>query len=164
MENLSENKYAKLSLISVTLTMMIALAHHIYQLGPRPLILMFFLTMLLLPSGLMLWFKQTGHKVALLGYGLFNAFVITGFGITDGLLDHTFKVVGPYLGASMPGGSEKVVGFSFLSPAAGDFFFEGTGILTFVASLFVAHYGYKFIRAEIRSWLIWRSLPKEQGL
>ncbi len=151
MKNLTDNKYARLSLISVTLTIVIATVHHIYQLGPRPSILTFFLIMLLLPSVLILWFKQTGHKVALLAYGLFNAFVIAGFGITDGLLNHTFKVVGSYLGASLPGASEKVVGFSFLSPAAGNFFFEGTGILAFIASLFVAYYGYKFIRAEVRS-------------
>jgi hypothetical protein len=164
MENLIENKYAKLSLISVTLTLMITSAHHIYELGPRLLILVPLLIMMLLPSVFMLWFKHTRHKVALLAYGLFNAFVITGFGITDGLLDHTFKVVGSYIGASLPGGSEKVVGFSFLSPIAGDFFFEGTGILTFIASMFVAYYGYKFIQAEIRSWLTWRSIPKKQGL
>ena len=99
----------------------------------------------------MLWFKRTGNKGALWAYGLLNAFAIVALGFVDGFLDHTvlfgrtlaYNVLLPLHGGD-PKTVEKV--FSLLPPAPVDVFFESTGVLTFIVSLFALYYGYKFIQ------------------
>jgi hypothetical protein len=46
------------------------------------------------------------------------------------------------------GGDPEVVErvFSLLPPASVDIFYESTGVLTFIVSLFASYYGYKFIQ------------------
>ena len=50
----------------------------------------------------------------------------------------------------LPGGDAEVVKtvFSLWSPEAGHFFYEWTGILTFIVGVFAMYYGYKFIQVQ----------------
>ena len=149
MKNPIENKYATLSLVSITLTGVIATIHHVYKLGFSLLIPG--AVIILLPYLLMLWFKRSGNKAALWAYGLLNAFVIVGLGFVDGFLDHTVlfsKTLAYNILLPLHGGDPKAVErvFSLLPPASMDVFYESTGILTFIVSLFAAYYGYKFVQ------------------
>ena len=149
MKNPIENKNATLSLVSITLTGIIATLHHVYRLGFH--LLVPGAAIILLPYLLMLWFKRAGNKAALWAYGLLNAFVILGLGFVDGFLDHTvlfsqtlaYNILLPLHGGD-PETVEKV--FSLLPPAPVDAFLESTGVLTFIVSLFALYYGYKFIK------------------
>ena len=143
------NTYANLSLVSITLTGIIATIHYVYKMGFSLLIPG--VLIILLPSLLMLWFKHAGNKVALWAYGVLNAFVIIGLGFVDGFLDHTMlfsKSLAYNILLPLHGGNPKVVEqiFSLLPPAPVDVFFESTGILTFIVSLFALYFGYKFIK------------------
>lgn len=149
MKNLAGNKYATLSLVSITLTAIITTLHYAYELGAYLLIPGAIIT--LLPSLLMLWFKRTENKIALWAYGVLNAFVILGLGFLDGFLDHTVlfsKSLAYNILLPLHGGDPKVVKqiFSLLPPAPVDAFFESTGVLTFIVSLFALYFGYKFIK------------------
>lgn len=148
MENSAAHKYGNLSLVSVTFTAIVTTVHHVYELGAGLLIPG--LIIIALPYTLSLWFKRTGNKLSLWLYGLLNVFVITGFGFVDGFLDHTLKRFGYNVMLSMHGGDAQLVKriFSLSPPVTGDFFLESTGILTFIASLFAAYFGYQFIQAR----------------
>jgi hypothetical protein len=143
------NTYANISLVSITLTGIITTLHHVYKLGFH--LLVPGAAIILLPYLLMLWFKRTGNKGTLWAYGLLNAFVILGLGFGDGLLKHTVlfsKTLAYNILLPLHGGDPKVVEqvFSLLPPASVDAFYESTGVLTFIASLFALYYGYKFIQ------------------
>lgn len=143
------NAYANISLISITLTAIIVTLHYVYKLGFSLLIPG--AVIILLPYLLMLWFKRAGNKAALWAYGLLNAFVIVGLGFVDGFLDHTAlfsKTLAYNILLPMHGGDPKLVErtFSLLPPAPVDVFYESTGVLTFIVSLFALYYGYKFIQ------------------
>jgi len=140
MENNKElNKYAKLSLISVTLAGIFTSIHHYYEIGPNVLILISLIV--ILPIVLIKWFKYTRSKVALLTYGLISAWIVIGFGLVDGLFKHTLKVLGSYMSVllrNLHGGNLPLPQINLL--------FEGTAILTFIASMFAAYYSCKFIK------------------
>jgi len=143
------NTYANISLISITLTGIIATLHYVYKLGFSLLIPG--AVIILLPYLLMLWFKRSGNKAALWAYGLLNAFVIVAFGFVDGFLDHTVlfsKTLAYNVLLPLHGGDPKVVEqyFSLLPPAPVDVFLESTGVLTFIVSLFALYFVYKFIK------------------
>ena len=151
MKNPIVNKYATLSLVSITLTGIIATLHYVYKLGFS--LLLPGAVILLLPYLLMLWFKRLGNKAALWAYGLLNAFVILGLGFVDGFLDHTVlfgKTLAYNILLPLHGGDPKTVEkvFSLLPPAPVDVFLESTGVLTFIVSLFALYYGYKFIQGN----------------
>lgn len=141
------NTYARLSLISITLTAIITATHHVFRDGlgllvPGGIII-------LLPYVLMRWLARTGSKWLVWIYGLYNVLIIVQLGVIDGLLDHVLKALGFSHLTFLPGGDAEVVKtvFSLWSPQAGNIFYEGTGILTFVGSVFAALYLYQFIRA-----------------
>jgi hypothetical protein len=144
--NLSGNMYARLSLISITLTAIITTIHHVFRDGlgllvPGAIII-------LLPVVLMRWFTQTGNKWPVWIYGLYNVLIIVQLGVIDGFLDHVLKALGLSHLTFLPGGDAEVVQtvFSLWSPQAGNIFYEGTGILTFVGSVFATLYLFQFIR------------------
>src|SRR5215208_3113259 len=91
MKLLIGNKYARLSLITITLTSIITSIHHIYRLGLGLLVPTIIVT--LLPYVLMRWFTHTGNKGALWGYGLLTSLLFLWFGIIDGFLDHVIKAL-----------------------------------------------------------------------
>jgi hypothetical protein len=148
MKHLIGNKYARLSLISITLTATITSIHHIYRLGLGLLVPAIIVT--LLPYILIRWFMHTGNKGALWAYGLLTSLIVVWFGIIDGFLDHVMKALGFQNTTFLPGGEAKVVKtvFSLWSPEAGNFFYEWTGILTFIVGVFAVYYCYKFIQAQ----------------
>src|SRR2546430_10430079 len=81
--------YAKLSVISITVTAIITAVHHIYREGwvlliPGALVV-------LLPLVLVRWFSASGSNIALSAYGVLNALIIVGLGIVDGFLDHVLN-------------------------------------------------------------------------
>lgn len=142
----SGNTYVRLSLISITLTAIITTAHHIFRDGlgllvPGGIII-------LLPFVLMRWFTRTGNKWPVWIYGLYNILIIVQLGVIDGFLDHVLKALGLSHLTLLPGGDAEVVQtvFTLWSPQAGNIFYEGTGILTFVGSVFATLYLYQFIR------------------
>ena len=146
MKNLIANKYATLSLISIMLTAIISASHHVFRDGLGQIVL--FLIIILLPYVLIRWFTHTGTKWAVAIYGLYNILIIAGLGVVDGFLDHTLKALGFQHTTILPGGEAEVVKtvFSLWSPEAGNSFYEGTGILTFIGSVFATVYLFQFVR------------------
>jgi hypothetical protein len=146
MKNLGGNTYARLSLISITLTAIITATHHVFRDGLG--LLVPWGIIILLPYVLMRWFTQTGNKWPVWIYGLSNVLIIVPLGVVDGLLDHVLKALGFLHLTFLPGGDAEVVQtvFSLWSPQAGNIFYEGTGILTFIGSVFATVYLYRFIR------------------
>lgn len=142
-------KVAQLSLISLTITGVLTSIHHLYRFEWDvfiPAMLVIFLPILF-----MRWFLHSGKRVALWLYGIFSALIIIWFGIIDGGVDHTLLAINEYV--LMPLGIRSLsVDLRLLPPSAltGDFFYELTGILSFIASLFAAYYSYKFIRAALK--------------
>ena len=137
MENLTQ-KYARLSLASVVTTSIITTVHHIYKLGPGAFGLG--AVIIALPIVLLLWFEKTRSSAALVGYGLVNVWIIIGFGLVDGLWDHTLKL---YLGNFLLSNYSHYFSWS----PVGSFPFEAAGILASIGSMFAAYFGYKFLRA-----------------
>jgi hypothetical protein len=148
MKHLHGTDFATLSLVSITLTSIITDIHHIYRLGfavllPAALIVV-------LPYVLMRWYKHTGKKAALWAYGSLTSVIVVWFGVIDGFLDHVLKALGLQNTTFLPGGDAEVVKtvFSLWSPEAGNIFYEGSGILTFIASVFAVYYAIRFIQAQ----------------
>jgi hypothetical protein len=144
-KNPSGTTYARLSLLSITLTAIITTSHHVFRDGlgllvPGGIII-------LLPYVLMRWLAQTGNKWPAWIYGLYNVLIIVQLGMIDGFLDHVLKALGLSHLTFLPGGDAEVVQtvFSLWSPQAGNIFYEGTGILTFIGSVFATLYLYQFI-------------------
>jgi len=151
MNNLKQNsaagfqKTAALSLVSITLAGIITSAHHLYRLGFEVLIPA--LVIVFVPYLLMRWYRRSGSKLALWFYGVLNVLVISWFGVIDGFADHVVKAFGRYILTPLTGESVKI-GSMILPPYEGDFFYEITGILTFIASAFATYYGIKMIRGR----------------
>jgi hypothetical protein len=142
-------KAAQLSLISLTITGILTSIHHFYRFKWEvfiPAMLVIFLPILF-----MRWYLQSGKRAALWLYGIFSTLIIIWFGIIDGGLDHTLLAINEYILIPL-GISSLSVDLRLLPPSAlsGEFFYELTGILSFIASLFAAYYSYKFIRAAVR--------------
>jgi ABC-type branched-subunit amino acid transport system substrate-binding protein len=95
------------------------------------------------PAGLLLWFRKTKSNVALGGYLLMNLWIVVGFGFYKGLWKGVLRL---FIGSAL-----AAVSTSFPRPAVGTFAFEASGILMFVAGLFVAYYAVQLARA-VRAW------------
>ncbi len=142
--------YAKLSVISITVTAIITSVHHIYREGwglliPAALIVV-------LPFVLMRWFGASGSNIALSAYGLLNALIIVGLGIVDGFLDHVVNAVITLYAATSGEAVDRLDrAFRVLpqTPLVGDVLYELTGILTFIASMIAAYYWYRFMRVAL---------------
>lgn len=81
--------------------------------------------------------------VLLLFYGLVNAWVIIGFGLVNGFWNHALKASLYYLhNGYLPPFFAKL----FITSQIGSFFYEGVGVLTFITSIFAAHFVYKVIK------------------
>ena len=148
MERSTQQTLLRLSLISATATTVLTSAHHVYRLGSG--VLAPAIVGIALPFVLARWSRSTRNQVPLAGYVLFNGLVFVWFGFIDGFLDHVLKAVGLQNTTFLPGGQEKVVAtvFSLWSPSASNVFYEGTGILTFVASIVMLYYSYRLVRAS----------------
>ena len=93
-----------------------------------------------LPVVFMWWFLTTRSSVARWTYTVFAALMILGFGVVDGLWNHTIKMIVFFLrGANLA----NMAGLPF--PPVGAAFHEVTGVLAFVATVLAAYFGYQFI-------------------
>ena len=73
-----------------------------------------------------------------IAYAVLNFSIIIWFGILDGFLDHTVKVFSRYV-------LKSEVAVTVLAPFEGNFIYETTGVLSFVASAFAFYYLYKLL-------------------
>lgn len=139
--NKEATPFATLSLLSVTLTAILASISHAYEFGYRAFIAGVVLISLL--CALNIFFQRTKSTVSLLFYGLVNAWIIIGFDLVNGFWNHALKVSLYYLhNGYLPPFLAKF----FLTPQIGGSFYEGVGVLTFITSVFAAHFGYKLIK------------------
>lgn len=130
--------YARRSLLSVIVTAVLITVNHLYPLGTRALGLG--AVLVVVPTALLWWFRNTNSRAAFVGYLLMNLWIVVGFGLVKGLWKSTLPV---FLGTLLASLST-----SFPRPTLGPVPFELSGILTFVGSLFVLYYGYRLIQAR----------------
>ena len=133
------HRYARLSVISVLVTTALITINHLYSLGPSALGLG--AVLVVLPATFLWWFRNTSSRLALAGYLLVNAWIVIGFGLQNGLWEVTLNL---FLGSFLAS-----ISTSFPKPTIGDFWFEASGILTFVSSLFVLYFGAKLLQAKL---------------
>ena len=130
--------YALRSLIAIEALALLTSIHHLDQLG-----IAFLPTAVLLvglPPILMWWFLRHYSRAARVSYATLVTLIILGFGLQDGLWNHTVKMTVFFLrGADRA----RMVGLPF--PPVGSVFHEVTGVLAFVAAIFAAYFGYQFI-------------------
>ena len=140
------HKFARLSLASIIITAVFITIHHLYKLGPPALIL----GSVIVASGVMLlrWFRSTKGIIPLILYVLLNVWLIVGFGLMDGFWDSTIKVF--FANFLFPGSR------LFIRLPLGPYLFELSGVLTFLGSMYILYYGYKFFSAVFvaRQWKI----------
>lgn len=138
MQENKTNSFGKQSLISIVLTVILASITHAYQFGYRAFVAGGILIIIM--SVLNIFYQRNKNKMLIVLYILLNAWVIVGFGIINGFWNHGFKVFLTYLhNGYLPPFLEGL----FLDPKIGSVFFEGVGILTFVASMFATYYVYQ---------------------
>ena len=138
-----QNKYGTLSLVSIVITGALTSIHHFYEIGFYAVILA--LLFIVIPFVLMQRFRKTGNKTALWIYGLLNTWLVFGLGLVDGLWNHIIRPLGFQIHSllSFHSGMKLVEQIGGGTPL-----YEFTGIATFVASMFAAYYGYKFIKSN----------------
>lgn len=147
----SYHRALALSLASLTLAIVATSAHHVFRLGSElvPVTLLVFVT----PLVLMALYVKTKHRTLLIAYGIYTTLIVTWFGFLDGFMDHVLKALGIQNLTFLPGSDAEVVAtvYSLWSPEATDAFYEGSGVLTFLLSVFTVIYTHRFIRREFRS-------------
>src|SRR5438093_6423330 len=131
-------QYVRASLISVVLTAIAITVNHTYTLGTGALVLGG--ALVAVPAILLLWFRKTESKAALIGYLLINAWIVVGFGLLKGLWDTTFRL---FLGTLL-----SSLSTAFPKPVIGTFAFEISGILTFIGSWFVLYDAVRLLLAS----------------
>ena len=128
------------SLISVLLTAVAITVNHLFTLGAGALLLG--AVLLLLPSALWLSLTRTGNQAFRAGYLLMSAWLVVGFGLLKGFREIVLTVfVGTFLSSISP---------AYPRPVFGPFWFEMSGIVMFIGSLFVLYYGVQMIPASRR--------------
>src|SRR6266571_9122308 len=142
--------YSRLSILSVVLTAIAITVNHVFVLGPAAFALG--AVLLVLPPLLMWWFTATNSRVALVGYLLMNLWIIVGFGLIKGLWEGGLRL---FLGTFLAS-----VSTAFPQPVIGTAGFELSGLLTFIGSVFVLYYGYKFLQTTHASNAPVGAVPK----
>lgn len=132
------------SLLSISATAFLAAITHAYDFGVPALVAGGILIALMaLLNG---HYRRTGKRIPLLLYGLLNLWIIVGLGLVGGFWNHTVKVA---LAATYRGAIPASVENLFMSPELGSVVFEGLGVLTFVACVVAAYFGYHYGRAVL---------------
>lgn len=140
MQEHKTNYFAKLSLLSIALTVIFASITHAYQFGYRAFVAGAIMIVIL--SVLNMLYQRAKNKMIFVLYALLNAWVIIGLGIINGFWNHAFKTFLNYLhGGYLP----PFLAGLFIDPKIGSFLLEGAGILTFVASMIATYYILKMI-------------------
>jgi hypothetical protein len=126
------------SLVGIEALSLLTSIHHLDQLGIAFLPMAVLLVGL--PPLLMWWFLSQRSRAARWSYATVVTLIILAFGLQDGLWNHTVKMTVFFLrGADRA----EMAGLPF--PPVGSVFHEVTGVLTFVAAIFAAYFGYQFI-------------------
>jgi hypothetical protein len=139
-----------LSLVSLTAAAVVIGVHHVYREGS--VLILPFAFLVALPYLLMRWFRASGSGPSLWAYGAVSTVIIVGFSFVDGFLDHVLNAfLGLYATATGQEADHVERAFRVLPPThlVGDFFYEATGILEFVAGVVAAYYAYRFLRAAV---------------
>jgi hypothetical protein len=130
--------YALRSLVGIEALALLTSIHHLDELGRSFLVPS--VLVVGVPLLLMWWFRKRRSRAARSSYATVVALIILGFGLQDGLWNHTVKLIVFYLrGADRA----NMAGLPF--PPVGSVFHEVTGVLAFVAAIFAAYFGYQFI-------------------
>lgn len=142
--------FATLSVVTLTAAAVVVGIHHVYREGL--VLLLPFAVLAALPYLLMRWFRASRSRAGLGAYAALSTVVIVGFSFVDGFLDHVLNaVLGLYATATGQEADHLDRAFRVLPPThlVGDFFYEATGILEFVAGVVAAYYAYRLVRAAI---------------
>jgi len=127
------DRYARTSLISLIAAALISAIHHVLELGPRGV--MIAVVFIAAACGTLLWFKRSESRAALVVYALLNVWMIVGFGLLHGFVEHTIPLLalshsstslglttlmGHLSGVAMAGAAVwvAITGWRFLSAAA----------------------------------------------
>jgi len=134
----STKTYTLRSLLGIEALALLTSIHHFDELGIS--FLMPAILAVSLPLVFMWWFLKKRSAAARWTYIIFVALMILGFGLDDGLWNHTIKMIVFFLRG---GNRATMVGLPF--PPVGSAFHEITGVLAFVATVFAAYFGYQFM-------------------
>lgn len=128
---------ARRSLFSVWAAAAAITANHLFTLGPRALGLGLFLA--IVPTLLMLHYRRSRSQLTLGAYILMSLWIVVGFGLYKGLWKGVLRLFfGTMLGQ---------LSTTYPQPVVGPYLFEATGILMFIATLFVGYYAVQLLQA-----------------
>jgi hypothetical protein len=130
--------YALRSLLGIEALALLTSIHHLAELGMSFLVPAVLIVSL--PLILMWWFLKQRSSAARLSYATLVTLLILGFGLLDGLWNHTVKMTIFFLR-----GADRATMAGLPFPPVGSVFYEVTGVLAFVAAIFAAYFGYQFI-------------------
>ena len=136
---------ALLSLTSIEALAVLASVHHLDELGIiflGPALLVIILPLILIWQ----WARKPGRPL-LWAYGIYLVLMILGFGLYDGLFNHTIKMTIFFLNGAKLSAMRQ---FPFFPPV-GSAFHEVTGVLTFVVTLYATYQGYRFLVPLLRT-------------
>jgi hypothetical protein len=125
-------------LLSIEALSLLTSIHHLDELG-----LAFLVPAVLavsLPLIFMWWFLKQRGSIPRWSYGTFAALMILGFGLDDGLWNHTIKMIVFF---SRGANRADMAGLPF--PPVGSVFHEVTGVLAFIATIVAAYVGIIFM-------------------
>lgn len=85
------DRYARASLLALSIAAVISAIHHILEMGPSGAVI----ALILVPAayGLLFWFKRSRGRAPLIMYALLNVWIVTGFGVLHGFVQHTLALV-----------------------------------------------------------------------
>jgi len=129
---------ARRSLVGIEALAILTSIHHLDELGVSFLVPA--LLIVGLPLVLMWWYLKKFSQAALWTYSTFVALVILGFGVSDGLWNHTIKLI---VFLSRGASSDVMAGLPF--PPVGSPFHEVTGVLSLIAAVIAAFFGWRFV-------------------
>ena len=124
--------------------------HHIFRFGigwtPKALVL------LAVPFVLLALHRRTGRRALLIAYAAYAGGAVLLFGIVDGFLDHTLKVLGLANVTFLAGSDVEFVTtvHTLWSRQATYWFYEGTGVLTFMLSVPALVFTLRHVATELR--------------
>ena len=124
--------------------------HHVFRLGLH--VLPMFAVISLMPVVAYFMYRRSGQRLYLYGFGLANTFLFAWFGFVDGFLDHVLKALGIQNVTVLEGSNVPVVEtvYALWSREASNVFYEGTGIITFIASAVAIYYTYRLLHRSPR--------------
>lgn len=141
-ETINSKNYQLISLISTAIVGLLIAIHHFIDIGLVPFVALTIL-LVLVPIILMVVYHMTGNKIAYYVYILIDVWILVGFGLLDGFLIHTMKILGYYVIEPF---QQLHGGRVFSQTGSINALLDGTGFLDFIGSLIVIYFLNKFIQ------------------